>query len=561
MERAQQAWSSWGRRWARRAHLTRVGGRRQGFTPLSSLFSLVLLLTLLAASAGWGMPMMMQETQADDMSEGSLDIFPLGLIALFAVAIIFILLAAGVNIENPALGCFRPPDKSAGRIFLAVLGVFVLVPAGWQLLRVPTSLEGARQFISTMTSNTSRLLGGLDNPESLPKIHSLNNPLTTADLLGRVSFEHGSAYQQAFQEHHSNLKIHVAAGNVSFEVDVKPDGKFTLADIPVSVPTVTVEWRAHELGDYVLWPMKIKVGAPISQDEGRTDVSFDFKKIGDILDERKEEAITAIQANDVERADKILTALLVALKRFDDRGPGPNSPAEWPRSVYNELADKLEGCQQDTCLMFERKWRRGAIERAVTLKSRVSAMNAWAGYSKLYRPEKPDSKDRKDRKNRQDWADSTLTKVKLEREEYRDFLREDLQLVMKELAEIAENPIRELVSDAIDLPVLIAETPVRELVSDAIDLPAVTDCLDNGQQVALRSFGSLLSAGFEKVYLNRVMNVISGLHLIVKSECSQSRVGLIFAQGARRPKLLRKNLHSHGVRVHSAGMNGSDSRG
>ena len=121
MERVQQAWSSWGRWRARHAPLTWLCERPQGFTSLSPLLSLVLLLTLLVASAGCGMPVL-----PADMLENfdSRDIFSLG---LFVVAIVFILLAAGVKIKIPTLGRLRPPDNKAGRIFLAVLGLFMLV--------------------------------------------------------------------------------------------------------------------------------------------------------------------------------------------------------------------------------------------------------------------------------------------------------------------------------------------------------------------------------------------------------------------------------------------------
>ena len=82
--------------------------------------------------------------------------------------------------------------------------------------------------------------------------------------------------------------------------------------------------------------------------------------------------------------------------------------------------------------------------------------------------------------------------VVLDRDEYRHYLRKDLQLVMAKLA----------------------EEPVPELVSNAISSPAIAGCLSDGQREALQSFESVLSEP-EKVNLNRMVNVLSGLQRIV----------------------------------------------
>lgn len=458
MERTQRAWSRWDHWRARRAHLTRVGGRRQGFTPLSPLFSLVLLLTLLAASAGCGMPMLPADI-LDDFD--SRDVFSLG---LFAVAIIFILLAAGVKIKIPTLGRLRPPDNKAGRIFLAVLGLFMLVPAGLQLL--PGMSVFLEQFVKLPPVESRRIVSNevlFDGYRNAFKGRRF--------VFGKVSFDND---EDVFKERYSKLTIHADGANAestSIETTIERDGRF-IFDVPVSTQApMTITWSADNLGDYVLQPIEIVV--PAWQARMRMDISFVFEKIDNLFGRHKDEAMEAVRACEFDRADDVLTVLLPILERFFDQNP--NSPKRtWPHDIHRDLANKADrvaksqDCAQDRST-FERKWRRGAMKRATTLESKARAMNMWAGYSRLYR-------------GGGDWPDSTLREVSLKQEEYRESLREDLQLIMVKLTEI----------------------PVRELVSNS-------GCLNDGQRNALRSFDSLLSAGHDRVNLNRMMNVLSGL--------------------------------------------------
>ena len=449
MERAQQARSPWGRWRARRAHLTRVGGRRQGFTPLSPLFSL-LLLTLLAASAGCGMPMMPADIPVGFHSSG---IFPL---FLFAAAVFFILLAAGVDIKILKFR-FRPPADWAGRIFLAVLGVSMSLLSVWLwgYMFAPRPLD----------------LGEL---VELPSVEGRRFVLTK-ELSGEVSFREN----EKFEEEYSDLTIRAVAEDAfEVEADLDLDGRFAM-DIPVDTQTpvtVTVTWRARKPGDYVLWPMEINV--PASPDEGPTDISFSFLKVDDVFVGQKEEAIRAVRACEFERADGVLPSLLAVLKPYEDTGLRAQ---DWPHEIHVELANeaaKLRSCTQDAW-MFERKWRRGAIERATTWERRIYAMNAWAGYSReVYRPDG------------RAWPDLTPSDVGLAREEYRNFLRSDLQLVRTQFA------------------------ARRALVLNAMDPPTIAGCLNDGQWDALRLLVSTLSTGLEKVNLNRMMNAISGLQRI-----------------------------------------------
>lgn len=466
MERAQQARSPWGRWPARRAHLTQVGGRRHGFTSLSPLFSLVLLLTLLAAFAGCGMPMM-----PADILEDSRDIFPVG---LFAVAIVFILLAAGVEIKILALGRFRPPDNRAGRILLAVLGVSML------------SFLAGHAWLA--------LLNNRDNP-SIPSIDSefveppFDESSSSVPVSGDVSFDNDGT-RTAFKERYSKkLTIHAAGTDaegtaIKLEATVDLDGQFAF-DVPVSTRAqMKVTWSADDLGDYVLWPIEIKV--PAWQAINRTDISFVFEKIDEFYHRHKDAAIEAVRACNFERADDVLTALLPVLERFIDQNPNSQKPT-WPHDIHRDLANKADrvaksqDCAQDRST-FERKWRRGAIERATTPEGRIYAMNAWATYSReVYRP------------SEMAWPDRTLLTVDLDEKEYRDFVRADMQLVMEKLD----------------------RARVRELVSNAIDPPAITGCLNDGQQDALHLFKSTLSTKIEEVNLNRMMNAISGLQRIL----------------------------------------------
>ena len=468
MERVQQAWSSWGHWRARRAHLTRVGGRRQGFTSLSPLFSLVLLLTPLVASAGCGMPVL----PADILENfDSRDIFPLG---LFVVAIVFILLAAGVKIKIPTLGRFRPPNNKAGRIFLAVLGLFMLVPAGLQLL--PGMSAFLEQFVKLPPVESRRIVSN----EVLFDGYR-NAFMGRRFVFGKVSFDND---EDVFKERYSKLTIHADGANAEstpVETTIERDGRFVF-DVPVSTQApMTITWSADNLGDYVLQPMEIVV--PAWQARMRMNISFVFEKIDNLFGRHKDEAMKAVRACEFDRADDVLTTLRLVLERFFDQNPN-SQKRTWPHDIRRDLANKADrvaksqDCAQDRST-FERKWRREAIERATTLESRARAMNMWAGYSRLYR-------------DGGDWPDSTLREVSLEREEYRDFLREDLQLIMTKLTEM----------------------PVRELVSNAIDPSTISSCLNDGQRNAFSSFNSLLSNGHDRVNLNRMMNALSGLQHI-----------------------------------------------
>lgn len=450
MERVQQAWSSWGRWWARYAHLTRADARRHGFTRLSPLSSLVLLLTLLAASAGCGMSM---------MSAGILVGFhssSIFLLFFFVAAIVCILLAAGVEIKIPKRIHVQPPSGWAGRFFLAILGVSMSLLSIWLwgYMYAPRQLD----------------LGGL---VELPSVEGRRFVLTR-ELSGEVSF----GENEKFGESYSTLIIRAVAEDAfDVEADIDRDGRFAM-DIPVDTQLpVTVTWRARKPGDYVLWPMEIIV--PASQGEDPTDISFSFRRVDDVFVQQKNDAIDAVRACEFERADAVLPALLAILKPFEDTGLRAQ---EWPYDIHVELANEaaeLRGCTQDAWV-FERKWRREAIERATTRERRIYAMNAWAGYSReVYRP------------GGRAWPDLTLSDVGLAREEYRNFLREDLQLVRTQL------PGR------------------RALVSNAMAPPAIAGCLNDGQRTALDLFESTLATELEEVKLNRMMNAISGLQRIL----------------------------------------------
>lgn len=449
--------------------------QRQVFTPMTSmspLFSLVLLLILLAGSSA-GCVIQTAPEILTSMSEylnrsGILPIF----LCLFAVGIVFILLAAGVEIKIAKLSVvIKPSDNRAGRILLAVLGIFMLSLAG---------LLGFFEF----QWRTASLLPPPTSPIYLSKSVSLPFVEGRTSVSGRVSFDN---YQDEFKKHYSKLTIQATivdadGEQIKLNKTVDRHGQFAF-DIPVSTrPPMTVAWSADDLGDYVLGPIEIDL--PAWQASRRADISFVFEEIDDFFDRHKDEAIEAVRACDVERADAGLTALLAVLERFDS---GPGSTAQtWPHDIHRDLANEaaeLQSCAQDRST-FERKWRREAIKRATTRTSRVYAMNAWAGYStQVYRP------------GGRAWPDLTLLDVDLVQEEYRDLLRKDLHLIMEKLA----------------------ETSVRALVSNPIHLPAIAGCLSDGQREALQSFESVLSEP-ERVNLNRMMNVISGLQRVVMPE-------------------------------------------
>ena len=412
--------------------------------------SLLSLILLLAASAGCSISTEDVGNLVDRLPSSDISY-----LCLLIVAVLFVLLAAGAPL--PWVG---PISDGRGRIFLAVVGVsmlFGLVTA--QFMRDSRSEPAVERRGDMMLS--------VESVES-------NSPILTRTMLGEVSF---GPYENEFEERYSRLTINVV-GDVSFDVEVDSDGRFSI-DVPFSRQTpLKVTWRG-DLGEYVLWPMEIDV--PAAQDEEPTDISFSFRKVDDVFVQQKNDAIDAVRACRFERADGVLPALLAVLKPYEDTGLRAQ---DWPHEIHVELANeaaKLRSCTQDAW-MFERKWRREAIERATTWERRIYAMNAWAGYSReVYRPDG------------RAWPDLTPSDVGLAREEYRDFLRSDLQLIRTQLA------------------------GRRALVPNAMDLPEIAGCLNDGQRDALRLFESTLSTlstGLEEVNLNRMMNAISGLQRI-----------------------------------------------
>lgn len=445
MERVQQAWSSWSRWRVRRAHVARR--RWRDFMPqVGSLLSLVLLL---AASAGCSIDPEDVGNLVDRLRSSDISY-----LCLLIVAVLFVLLAAGASFPG---GC----SISAGRarIFLAVVGVsmlFCLVAVQFMRDSCPEPAVERRE----------------DMMLSVESVESSSSMLTRT-MSGEVSF---GPYEDEFEERYSRLTINFM-GDASFDVEVDSDGRFS-NDVPFSRQTpLKVTWHG-DLDEYVLWPMEIDV--PATQDEEPTDISFTFRKIDDVFVRQKEEAIRAVRACEFETADVVLDGLLAALGQVDGRIPRAQA---WPHNIHRDLANEVEfqSCAQDRST-FERKWRRGAIERATTPESRIYAMNAWANYSReVYRP------------SGRAWPDLTLSDVGLAREEYRNLLRSDLQLIRTQLD----------------------GRPVRALVSNAMDPPAIAGCLSDGQRDALRLFESTLSAELEEVNLNRMMNTISGLQRVV----------------------------------------------
>lgn len=419
---------------------------------VGSLLSLVLLL---AASTGCSM-------SAEDAGNlvARLSSSDISYLCLLLVAVLFALLGAGVRI--PWIDIILRPDGK-GRIFLAVVGVLMLlglVAAQFMRDSCPEPVVERREEMM------------LSSVESVESVES-RSPILTETMSGEVSF---GPYENEFEERYSRLTINVT-GDASFDVEVDADGRFSI-DVPFSRQTpLRVTWHG-DLDEYVLWPMAINV--PAAQDEGSTDISFAFRKVDDVFVRQKEEASRAVRVCEFETADVVLDGLLAALEQVDGR---VSRSQAWPHNIHRDLANEaeLQSCAQDRST-FERKWRRGAIERATTPESRIYAMNAWANYSReVYRPDG------------RAWPDLTLSDVGLAREEYRNFLRSDLQLIRNQLD----------------------GRPVRALVSNAMDPPAIAGCLNDGQRDALRLFESTLATELEEVSLNRMMNTISGLQRVV----------------------------------------------
>lgn len=460
MKRVQHAWILWDRL-TRDTRLTRR--YRQMFMSMNSLQASILLLTPLMVSAGCMMSMT-PEIQVGQPDFNSIGIY---LLCFFVIAIVLILLAAGVKIKAPGLGSYTPPNNRVGRIFLAVLGVL--------MLSFLAGLVGVAS-LSGLVALQRQDMPDRRSPKIEMSAPSADDRIITVS--GAVSFE---KYENAFKEHYSKLKIHATgtdAESTPIVATVDLDGRFAF-DVPINMQaSLTVTWNTDSLGHYVLSPTEINV--PVWQASKRSDISFAFENVGDFFYRHKIEAIEAVRACKVEKADAGLTALLAVLERF---GEGLEPQAQtWPHEVYHELADELAANHQSctrNVWMFERKWRREAIERATNRDSRIRAMSAWADYStRVYRP------------NLRPWPDLTLSDVSLVREEYRKFLEMDLQLITNKLREEA----------------------VRILVKTTTDPPAISGCLNNGQREALQSFESVLS---EPVNLNRMMNVLSGLQRIV----------------------------------------------
>lgn len=473
-------------------HLTRQTRQWLVFTPMSSLFYLVPLLTPLLVSAGC---VTIPEVRPDQLTTYVVAFI---FLCFLVVAVAFILLAAGVEIKIPRFGEYRPPANRTGRIFLAAVGVFLL-----SFLVDFAGRAGLASLSDSQRQGVSDLPSASLIEMSVPSVEDRRF------VYGEVSFD---KYEDAFKEHYSKLTIHIAdADGTPFEpvAEVLSDGWFVfeVSDLPSGERPTMVTWSADNLGDYVLWPIEpVEIVA-------QTRISFTFEEVDDFFYRHKSEAIEAVRACDVEKADAELTALVAVLERFEnDLRPQTQT---WPHDVYRDLADETashRSCAQNAWL-FERKWRREAIERATNRDSRIRAMNAWADYSRqVYRP------------NEQAWEwNSTLDNVVLVQEEYEKYLRRDLQLIMMTLA----------------------ETSVRELVSKTMDSPAHAGCLSRGQRDALRSFELLLPPEPERgVYLNQMMNALSGLHHVVTP---YSRLGIWIDypyQGAGEIEIVRRELES-----------------
>ena len=450
--------------WSRCRRLTSgpqlTGRQRKAFVPSSRLFPLLLLQTVLAGC-------MISENTVDLPGVDTWSLY------LLVVAVLFILLSAGVHILNSKLGSYLPPVDRMGRIFLAVLGVSMLLFVGWQQWR-------------RMSTGDPSLIEELKTHEESRASEAPVDPVDPADrsLSGRVSF---GEYESIFEKYYSKLTIHVVGEDMG--VKVRRDGFFSI-DLPVSTPTpVKITWRGDDLDrNYVLWPMEIDVSA--SHGEDPTDI-FAVEKIENVYDRQKIAAIDAVMNCKFKEADDTLNELLTAQERF--------LKLSWAYTVHRDLAEahrvlaekeaKPPNCAQDDlryAWKFERKLRLEAIKHATKLgvEYEIPAMNMWAGYSR-----------RVYLQNKRNWPDLTLRDAfnreeYREYEEYREFLRADVQLVVGKLD----------------------KEPVRKLVPNAI-----AGCLDHGKREALYSFESVLSEP-ENVNLNRIMNVISGLHRLVMPE-------------------------------------------
>lgn len=447
--------------------------RARGAASRPGLRHLPFLSVLLLPAFAGCVPMPEDQTTNIDSN-----VWLLTLLGLLAVAIGFILLAAGVRIKIPWLGSFRPPESKnwTGRIFLAVLGVslsLAILYYGRDVWEQDVNDNGNVTFANgagVMAGAGAETSAG-DTSGDIPEVTPVER------LSGTVTIP--AAYADAFEKYHSTLVIYSDRLSEESEATVDSGGRFAV-DVPSSS---TVRWRAVEPSEYVLWPMEID--PPAGRNRNSTSLSFEFLKIDDLFVRQKDDAIQAVQKCEFERADAVLNALLPVLEQLGDSVSWTQT---WPHDVHRDLAN--EAVAHRSCadgdgggsMSFERKWRRGVIERATTKEERIFAMNTWAGLSReMYRPQELA------------WPDATLVDVDLISEGYRDSLREDLQLVKTELA----------------------RSEIRDVVSNEIVPTGIGDCLDVGQREALRAFETLLSEPVREVNLNRLMNAISGLQRIV----------------------------------------------
>ena len=237
-------------------------------------------------------------------------------------------------------------------------------------------------------------------------------------------------------------------------------------------------------------------------------MTFLFRNINDVLHSQMKTATQQASSGGHGSADTILDDLVGVLQMLmsDDGAESGSLVSQlesWLYSIHRDLANASKKYRDsanadgnyhelvdvtEKQINLERKWLLARISRSTTAEEAILAINSWATYSKeVYRAQG------------MDWPAAPLRVSLLRREDYRELMREDLELVRGELNER------------------------RRALQAALEFPGAVSCLpdrDEGQTEALRAFDSLVAFDVANVDLSRLMNLITGLQRVLRTRVS-----------------------------------------
>lgn len=259
---------------------------------------------------------------------------------------------------------------------------------------------------------------------------------------------------------------------------------------------------SQEAGEFIIWPLEHpkKTKSPYND--------FKFKKIADVIDIEKKNALSKIRDGQFTQSKKIMANIR---ELFDSLKEDPiYNDKKLDQSLYKILQESSKAAKEyrqeknrskieDKMLDVEREWRRKMIlitgnDDYSNTSDFIITINEWAEYSRqVY------SKERS-------WPSRSIKSINQDnpsffyKGSYLNLMDEDIQLIQEQ----------------------IDREPIKKYIKDLIRNSNITS-LDPGSKYGIEQFDQLISQNSSEVDINAFVNLLNGLNQLNARKSSSSQ--------------------------------------